>query len=278
MTIFHLLRPRDWIKNVLVFIPLIFWQGLRDPVMVGKVTLGFVFFCWLASSGYVFNDWNDRERDRLHPVKGLRPLASGMLSPQQALLAGVWLAAMAMVGMMMLGQGVTLVAGGYLVLSMGYSLFFKHQPGLDALVVTGLYLLRVEGGAEIMGGHATPWILICIAALALPIALAKRQAEQNKTFFYKFLEEKPDLYTALFVAAFLLYALFSISGEAMDLAGGSGLVVTLPFVAWALALLQGAQQQGKLSNPVGFFFSSGPLIYAALGWGFTCMLTIYGPL
>lgn len=278
MTVFHLLRPKDWIKNILILGAVVFAGGLRDPILVGKALLCFLFFCWLASSGYVFNDWNDRDRDRLHPVKGLRPLASGLLSPQQALIAGLWMATMGMVGLLMLGPGVVMVGGIYLVLSMGYSLFFKHTPGLDALIVVALYLLRIEAGAQVLGGSASIWMFLCTAALTLPIALSKRQAEQGEKGIYGFLVKTPQVTTILFIIAFCLYALYSFSPDVRERAGGAGLVVSVPFVAWGLTILDQSGKQGKLADPVGLIFSSPPLLYAAIGWIFTCLLALYGPL
>ncbi len=278
MTIFHLLRPKDWVKNLTVFGAVIFTGGLQDPVVVIKAVFAFIFFCLLASSGYVFNDWQDRDRDRLHPVKSLRPLASELVTPSQALVAGAWLAGAGMVGLYLLGPGPVIAGGAYLVMSMGYTVFFKHQPGMDAIVVMVLYLLRVEAGAQVVGVHAPFFLLLCTGAVTLPIALAKRQSDRQNDPFYESLQGAHWAYAGLFCLAFVFYAVYSFSPSVLALSGQTGLLISVPFAAWGLTVLYQGHVAGQLDDPVKFFFGSVPLQVAGMGWLVTCLLGLYGPL
>ena len=278
MTIFHLLRPAHWIKNLLLLVPVVMSGNLRQGELVLRAVLAFMFFCWLASAGYVCNDWQDRDRDREHPKKALRPIAADLVSPTQALLAGAWLMLMGLVGLWVLGPGLVVVGGAYLVLAIGYTVFFKQQPGVDAVAVTLLYLLRVEAGAQVMNTHASPWLLALTGALALPICLAKRQAEQKESGVYALLSGAGWIYTVLYTVAFLIYVAFSLSQEVVDRSSQAGLAITLPFVAMGLLLLNQGRAAGKMESPIMYFYSSAPLQVAAVGWALTCFLALYGPL
>ncbi|BCB91075.1 UbiA prenyltransferase family protein [Phytohabitans suffuscus] len=172
-----LLRPRQWVKGGLVLTaPL-----LADPVTAARhlVPLFGTVLAFLAASSavYVFNDLRDRERDRLHPTKRLRPLASGLVSASAAVtLLAVLLAATAAV-LPLLPPMVALIVGGYLAINLWYCLSLKHQPLVDVSVVSLGFVLRVLAGTVAVGIEVQPALLIGVYCACLALSLGKRRHE-----------------------------------------------------------------------------------------------------
>ncbi|RPJ59380.1 MAG: UbiA family prenyltransferase [Acidobacteria bacterium] len=171
------MRVYQWVKNTLVFLPLVGAHLLVDPWLMGKAFLAFVAFSLCASAVYTINDLFDLKPDRLHPEKRKRPLAAGDLSPQ----AGVALAAALLLGASvpaaMLSGGFAAVLACYFTLTFGYSLAFKKQPVLDVLVLAGLYTVRVFGGELATGVQVSEWLLAFSMFIFLSLALLKRYSE-----------------------------------------------------------------------------------------------------
>ncbi len=175
----RLARPRQWTKNALLFAALLFARRLGDPAAVASAALGFVAFCLLSAGTYAINDLLDAERDRLHPRKRNRPIASGALSPRIALVAGLTfalagLALCAVVTPGLLGAGL-----GYLALTQFYSLLGKNVPILDILLIAAGFVVRAVAGALAIGVPSSGWFLACTLFGALFLALCKRSAERR---------------------------------------------------------------------------------------------------
>ena len=175
------LRPRQWIKNLLLGVPLVLaHEGLSGARLLG-VVWGFAAFCLAASAGYVVNDLLDREADRLHPLKRLRPFASGALSVRQGALlaAGLTLAALA-VSLLCVGTPFAGMLLLYLALTLSYSLYFKEKLFLDVLLLAGLYSLRVLSGAVAADVLVSPWLLGFSLFFFLSLAFVKRYCEVRR--------------------------------------------------------------------------------------------------
>ena len=169
------LRPRQWVKNVLVFIPLIAAQGWADGAGWSDAFLAFFALCCAASSVYLFNDAFDIPADRRHPIKQHRPFASGALSPARGLIASAGLAAAALlVGW---AAGVVFYLLIYLALSGVYTVWLKRLVVIDIFVLASLYGLRVLLGAEASGHVASSWMLAFCGFFFLSLALVKRVTE-----------------------------------------------------------------------------------------------------
>ena len=169
-----LLRPHQWIKNLFVAAPLFFTPAALSPGAAGRVILGIACFSALASAMYVLNDWCDREADRCHPRKRLRPLAAGTVSTGKALLLalGLALAGFALATLLLpatFGQ----VLAGYVLLNLAYSFWLKRIAILDVLVIAIGFVLRIYAGGFLIGVTPTVWIVACTLLLALFLALAK---------------------------------------------------------------------------------------------------------
>ncbi len=181
-------RTRQWAKNALLFGGFIFAGQLRQPWLVlfsngTRVLMAFACFCALSGAAYLINDWLDIERDRAHPIKKHRPLASGRLSKQKAFLLLVSLLLAAFVLALYVGLtgrhtwGFFGAALFYFVLTLAYSLKLKHEVIIDVLSLAAGFLVRVVAGCLAIPVVISPWILFCTFNLALFVALNKRRAE-----------------------------------------------------------------------------------------------------
>ena len=171
------LRPHQWAKNVLLFVPLLAAHHAADATAIGRAMLGFVAFCLCASSVYVLNDMLDLQADRAHVRKSKRPFACGDLP----ISAGFWLVpvllAMALVGAGLLATQFLLVLTGYYILTTAYSLALKGMIFIDAMALAGLYTLRIIAGAAAVSVPLSFWLLLFSVFLFLSLAIVKRYAE-----------------------------------------------------------------------------------------------------
>ncbi|HYE94927.1 MAG TPA: UbiA family prenyltransferase [Rubricoccaceae bacterium] len=171
------LRPYQWAKNGLIFLPVALAHRLTEPALLLDAMLAFAALSLCASGTYVVNDLLDREQDRLHPIKRRRPFASGALSPR----AGVVLVPLLIGGAFLVATALPLVFTAalvlYLVTTLAYSLLLKRVAALDVVVLGGLYALRVMAGAAATGVPVSEWLLAFSLFFFLCLALLKRYAE-----------------------------------------------------------------------------------------------------
>lgn len=174
-------RPVHWVKNISVFAALIFSGTLFVPFYLKESAFAFVAFCLASSSAYIFNDIIDRNKDKLHPFKKNRPIASGRLPIDIALSESLALASLAVVFSFRLDDIFTLIIVFYLVLQVLYSLWLKNLAVIDILVIATGFILRVYGGAFAINAHLSVWFLLCVISVSLFLASGKRKAELNIT-------------------------------------------------------------------------------------------------
>jgi 4-hydroxybenzoate polyprenyltransferase len=174
---FTLMRPKQWTKNLLVFAALIFTIRTAHVYMLGQAFTGFILFCLVSSCVYILNDYVDRERDRMHPEKKYRPLASGALNPQTALAFGIVLLSASFFVAFRFHITFGFVLLLYFSLNVLYSVRLKHVVIIDLLIVACGFVLRAVGGGLVIGVPLTPWFLICTLLLALFLAISKRRHE-----------------------------------------------------------------------------------------------------
>ncbi len=183
--LFLSLRPRQWTKNLLVYMALLFTVNLYWDIanpgqllrLAATASAAFAVFCVLSGGLYILNDVVDVARDRAHPDKRRRPIAAGAVSrgigggaASAALAVGVGLA-------FWLEPSFGAVSLGYVLLSLAYDLWLKHMVLIDVLVLSGGYLARAIAGAVVIGVPVSPWLYVCTLLLALFIGLCKRRAE-----------------------------------------------------------------------------------------------------
>ena len=244
------LRPLQWMKNGLVFLPFVFAVDIAwstddlepVPALLFKLVIVALAFCALSSAVYLLNDLRDRSEDRLHPVKRDRPIASGKVSTP---IAGAALVVLAVSGLvvMTLVEPLLGVAGGlYSVINIGYSFGLKQVVLLDAFAVTSGYVIRAVAGAVAIDVTASPWLYTTTGAGALFIVLGRRFAEARlagdtaqkqrtvlKDYSGSFINQLLILSGA---GAWLSYTLYTV--EATNLPDNNTMLFTLPMVTFGL--------------------------------------------
>lgn len=172
-----LLRVKQWSKNLLVFAALIFTGRVVYPDDVTRTVLAFAGFCLLSSAVYIFNDWRDRERDRLHPRKQHRPLAAGRVPASIAFIIAAVSLGGGLTLLWYLGQNVLLWGSSYLLLQALYIAVLRDQPLLDVFAIATGFIIRAEVGAAALNAEVSGWLLLCTLALALMLGFSKRRQE-----------------------------------------------------------------------------------------------------
>ena len=282
------MRPRQWIKNLVLPLPFLFGGALGRSAGWIRAAAGFAAFSVIASGIYVLNDIMDRERDRLHPEKKHRPLASGRLSvavaaPFSALLVAAGLAA-AFVLRLEFGAW----CAAYAALMIAYSLMLKRIPFLEALIVAAGMPLRALAGAAAAAVVPSPFLLLCAYLLALFLVAGKRLWEYHHTG-QRFSEHRPALagYRAegldhLFLVTGLstvsAYSAYTVFPTTITRYGGHSLALTIPFVVLGLArYVHLVYRRGGGGNPTqALLVDDSWLLVLVLGWVVTAGWIIYG--
>jgi 4-hydroxybenzoate polyprenyltransferase len=280
------LRPRQWVKNLFVFAGVIFSQQMLTPL--AWTALGaFLIFCGLSGAIYLFNDVADAERDRLHPSKRLRPIASGDLSRTTAVIFGTLLLAGCLAAAFRIGASFFLVALGYAGLLTAYSVWLKHVVILDVLTVAAGFVLRAVAGAVAVDAEISGWLLICTILIALFLALGKRRHEYRSLardaaahrpilaeYSESFLDQMISVVTASTVTA---YALYTMSPETIAKFHTRLLPLTLPFVLYGIfRYLYLLYRRDLGGNPSDLLVTDKALLFDALLWMLATFAIIYG--
>lgn len=180
------LRPRQWVKNLLVFAAPLAAGRLQEPGVLVATVVTFVAFCLASSSVYLVNDVQDREADAQHPTKSRRPIATGRVSPTLAHTTAVVLALVALalgVGVGFAGShgwGLLFLLAAYLVMQVLYSVRLKHEPVLDLMVITTGFLMRAVAGGVASGIPISQWFLMVAGFGSLFVVAGKRYSELHE--------------------------------------------------------------------------------------------------
>jgi 4-hydroxybenzoate polyprenyltransferase len=274
------------VKNLLVFAGLVFAQQLFSPA-VWRALAAFAVFCALSGAIYLLNDVADRERDRLHPQKRLRPIASGALPAGRAVAIAALLLAASLGAAWLIGAAFALAALAYVVLLVSYSAWLKHVVIADVLAVALGFVLRAVAGALAIGVAISGWLIICTLQIALFLALGKRRHEyislgetaaRHRPILAEYSAGLLDQMIAVVTAsAITAYALYTMSAETVAKFHTQLLPATLPFVLYGifryLYLLYRRQLGG---NPSELFLSDRALLVNSLCWMLAVVLIIYG--
>ncbi len=279
------MRPLHWARNAFVLTALVFDKKMFGPIWVARAGAAFVLFCLVASGVYLVNDLLDVERDRQHPAKKQRPLASGRLPASLAAMAAV----------LCLGAGVGLglllspVLAGllalYALVNVAYSLGLKNVVVLDAFAVASGYVLRVATGAvAIQVERFSPWLYVFTGFFAMMVSLAKRRHEvlllmekagthraslssYNLTFF-------DQTISIMAGGAIVVYALYTFF--APNLPANHAMMLTIPLAGFAfLRYLYLVFSRGEGGAPDDLFWTDRPLVVAVILWGAVAAAVLY---
>jgi 4-hydroxybenzoate polyprenyltransferase len=279
------MRPRQWLKNGLVFMPVLFDGKLLDPDSLVRTAVAFVFLCLLASAVYIMNDLRDMESDRQHPLKRRRPLPSGQLNPKVAAGAMVLLVAVSLVVGTLLAAGYALVLLIYLLMQVAYTLYLKHVVLLDVNVIALGFVLRVAAGVTVIDVvRFSPWLYVCTWLLALFLALGKRRHElvllgeeagNHRAILAEYnLDLLDRLIGIVTTSAVVAYSLYTFLAEGLP--ENHVMMLTIPFVLYAifrfLYLIHVRHEGGA---PEEIFLRDRPMQAAMILWAGVAFVALY---
>jgi len=274
------LRIRSWTKNLFVFAAFLFgriwtWHAFA---VTAAATLG---FCLLAGSVYLFNDIADRKRDRLHPEKRNRPIASGRLDIRTAVLAASILAILVLSAAALLSRNFAIVAAAYFVMQLAYTIKLKHVVILDCLLIAMGFVLRALAGVAVAldaGYNVTisPWLIVCTFFLAVFLAFSKRRSEvvslgedasghrrSLDEYSSHLLDEMIGIATAVSLMA---YSIYTVSERTLSQVSDK-LWITIPFVAYGIfRYLYLIHQKGQGGSPDRMLLKDRPLLFNVILW------------
>lgn len=283
-----LMRPHHWIKNLFLFLPLFFAGEMFDVEKLLNTAIGFLAFSFMASCIYILNDYKDIEADRKHPDKCNRPLASGAVSKQAAIIM--------FIACFLIGIGISLllmpkfifVLFIYFFINLGYSFGLKNISILDIILLSVGFVLRVKAGGVITSVAVSQWLVIMFFLLAFFMATAKRrddiliklQSGQDmrksiKGYNLEFLNVVLSLLTAIIIVSYLIY---TISPEVMERWNTYRLYYTSLFViAGLLRYLQITFVDNNTGSPTKLLYKDRFIQITLLLWILSFYIIIYTP-
>jgi 4-hydroxybenzoate polyprenyltransferase len=276
-------RPKQWAKNLIIYFALFFTVNEGwDPGDVGaalglfgKVTLAFIIFSALTGATYLVNDIRDVDKDRAHPRKRLRPIASGQLPVPLAWAAATALTAAGLSGAFLLEPLFGVVSLAYVSTMTAYTLALKHVILLDVFIISGGFVLRAVAGAAVLHVPISPWLYICTGLGALLLALTKRRSElalagdnavnQRDTLGRYSLSFLDQLVSIVATSAVVAYSLYTFT--APNLPTNHAMMLTIPFVVYGLfRYLYLVHTHNLGESPEDALSADLPLALSIVGW------------
>lgn len=232
------MRPKQWYKNLVIFIGIVFSINLLNLNLWIDSISAFIIFCIISGSIYILNDIIDLEKDKNHPKKKKRPIASGLLKVSPALTCAIILICLALTGAYLLNLQFFMASVAFFILMLVYSVFLKEIIIVDIMVISVGFVLRAVAGALAIGVLVSPWLIICAFLLALFLALGKRRHElvllkENASnhrkilgeYSTEMLDQMINITTSALIMSYSLYTFFS---------GNIYIMITIPFAFYGL--------------------------------------------
>lgn len=279
------MRPKQWVKNIFVFAPLIFDVKLFNLHYLAQTLAGFGLLCLVSGTVYIINDLADIEKDRQHPRKRNRPLASGQLNSSAAIIAAVVIPLVALPLGFLLNPVSGVILTGYLLIQIAYSFWLKNIVIIDVMLIAAGFLLRVAVGVPLV--HATrfsPWLYVCMTLLALLIGFGKRRHElvllkENANLHRQSLQEYnlsllDHIISIVTASTLLAYALYTFSSEGLP--ANHTMMLTIPFVLYGIfRYLYLIHVKGIGGAPEEIALSDRPLQATFVLWGLSIVVVMY---
>ncbi len=308
-TLYYLLRearPRQWIKNLGVFASIFFTGKLFDVNLLMVSFWAFISFCAASASIYFFNDLTDIEKDKLHPFKRNRPIASGLISKRLAVISLIVLIAVSLYIAWQLSVTFLLVVLAFYIMHLTYSLYLKNVILLDIMTIAAGFILRVFGGEIATGYHLNIWLFLTVVSGALFIAIGKRRSEltllsgwegsipaKTRATLSHYSEKMLDVYISMFAnSTWITYAFYTFlqappvlrrtvsdfvsTNDLVLLQDRKILMVTIPFVIYGIMrYLQLIYEKNEGESPEKVLLTDKPLIIASAILGVLVFGIIY---
>lgn len=234
-----LIRVKHWLKNFLIFIPLMFSTQILVVNKLLLTLIGFISFCFISSTVYIINDLNDVKKDRKHPIKKKRPIASGAVSKKEAIvIAGILFLISVLLNIFVIKELVCLIfILLYLLLNICYSRGLKNVAIVDVVILVSGFVIRVVYGAFINGIIISNWLYLTVMAGSFFMGFGKRrneaikQGSKSRKVLKYYTKEYLDkfMYICL-ILAIVFYSLWSIDVETIDRIGNNYMIYTIPFL------------------------------------------------
>ena len=279
------MRPKQWVKNAIIFAALVFDRQLSNLPALLHILAGFILFCFISSSVYLINDILDKEADKNHPKKSNRPIASGKLPVKLAIIIVIIILLVVFPVSYLLSPIFLLIIATYFFLNLAYSICLKHIPLIDVLVIAAGFVLRVAAGVSLIEVERfSPWLYVVTTLGALYLGFGKRRAElallagdansHRKVldgYTIPFLDQLIIVVSSTTIIAYSLYTF-----SAPNLPDNHAMMLTIPFVIYGvfryLYLVQVKEEGGA---PEDLLFSDRPLQLTLVLWGLTVLIVFY---
>lgn len=298
-------RPRQWLKNLALFGPLVFEGEFFNPAKFWTVVFGFVIFSAITSAIYIINDVIDVEKDKAHPFKSKRPIAAGRVDAKFAIVFAIATLAGAFFVSSQFSGFFTIAAIAYATLQIIYSLYLRSMILIDVMAIASGFLLRVFAGGVLIDAHVTVWFILTVASLALFLAVGKRRSERTlllgagrelgtRTILHHYPESLLDSLTVMFATTcWFSYTMFTFlqppvgAGTQVLILFGDylprtfmatkWLMITVPFVIYGvMRYLYVIHEKKEGESPERVLLSDKPLLVSVLIWIFLVFVIIYG--
>ncbi len=279
------MRPKQWTKNTVVFVALVFDAKVfqRDPLL--RTLAGFVLLCAVTSAVYIINDLADIEQDRQHPTKRKRPLPSGALPVPAAIVGAIVLLSVALPLAFWLNLYFGLLAAGYLVLQLAYTFVLKNQVIVDVIVISAGFVIRVGAGVPLVpADRFSPWLYVCTTLLALFLGFGKRRQElvllqgnaKNHRailgeYSVPFLDEMINVVISAAIVAYSLYTFTAVNVPPNHL-----MMLTIPFPIYGLfRYLYLIHIRGEVAAPDEVLLKDRPVQLTVVLWGVLSFVLLF---
>lgn len=282
-----LIRVPQWIKNLFVFVPLLFSLHLFQGNYFVTTLLAFFIFCLSSSFIYIINDIIDIEADKLHPQKKNRPLPSGKISKRNALILAVFIFVLIIVSLPLFSKDFIILVTSFILLNILYSFWFKHIVILDVFSIAAGFTLRVLGGAFAINVPVSSWLILTTLFISLFLGVMKRHSEltlvpgndeapTRKVLTQYSLNFADQMATVAAAGVIICYALYTVSERTVSIFKTENLIYTTPFVVYGIfryMYLEYISHKGE--NTTKIVFTDIQLIVTVLAYAATTILIIY---
>ena len=274
------MRPKQWYKNILLFVGIVFSANILNASMWVDVVLAFVFFCLLSSGEYLINDVIDRARDRRHPLKRHRPIASGKLKVWHALLSASILIVVALLGSYLaINMQFFMISASYVLLVLLYSLVLKRLVIADVLIIAFGFVLRAVAGCVAIGIFISPWLIVGTLLLALLLVFGKRRSElaslggraparirSLSVYSVEMLDQLLSISTGAAIVSYLMYTFF---------AGNYYMMLTAPSVIYGLFRYLFLMHHENIGDELEKIFKDKPTLINLAIWVLLVVIVLY---
>ncbi len=279
------MRPKQWTKNAVIFAALVFDEKLFNLPSVAVTILGFILLCLVSGTVYIINDLVDVEKDRVHPKKKYRPIASGAISVKAATITAVLLPIVLLPLSFWLNPVFCLLMTLYLALQLAYSFKLKHIVIIDVMTIAAGFVIRIGAGVSLIDvARFSPWLYVCSTLLMLFMGFGKRRQElvllQNGVkntrailddYSLKFLD---DMILVVAAATIMSYSLYTFN--APNLPGAYWMMLTIPFVLYGVfRYLYTIHILNGSGDPSEVLLQDRPLQLTVVLWGLSAIVILY---